>query len=79
MSPTRSPPRAACATALGAFALVVGAVGAQSVSRGPRRAAALSRLHGPVLTLHRYFDDDVYAAATGGELEWVNFSFERRF
>ena len=26
-----------------------------------------------------YFDDDVYAAATGGELDWVNFSFERRF
>ena len=31
------------------------------------------------LTLHRYFDDDAYAAATGGELDWLNLSFERRF
>jgi hypothetical protein len=31
------------------------------------------------LTVHRYFDDELYAAATGGELDWVNFSFERRF
>lgn len=31
------------------------------------------------LTLHRYFDDEDYAAATGGELNWVKVSFERRF
>jgi hypothetical protein len=37
---------------------------------------------GPIgfhLTYFRFFDDEHLAAATGGELDWVNFSFERRF
>jgi len=31
------------------------------------------------LTYHRYFDGEDLAAATGAELDWINFSFERRF
>ncbi|HET7608117.1 MAG TPA: lipid A deacylase LpxR family protein [Gammaproteobacteria bacterium] len=31
------------------------------------------------LTYYRFFGDDDFAARTGGELDWVNFSFERRF
>ncbi len=31
------------------------------------------------LTYYRFLDDKEFAAATGGEVDWVNFSFERRF
>jgi hypothetical protein len=31
------------------------------------------------LTYYRFLDDERFSATTGGDLDWVNFSFERRF